>query len=402
MLELLSPAGDMECLEAAVNFGCDAVYIGGKSYGMRAAAKNFDFQEMKQAVDYAHSYGAKVYLTCNTLPSSDEIDAFPDFIKNAASTGIDAAIVCDLGVMGIIKKYAPQLDIHMSTQVGIVNYASANELYRMGAKRIVLSREAGIEEIKKIREKIPDDMEIEAFVHGAMCVSFSGRCLLSAYMTGRNANKGECAQPCRWKYSLVEETRPGQYFPIYEDDKGSYILNAKDMCMIEHLDKLIDAGVNSFKIEGRAKSAYYVATVTNAYSSALQYAARGENIPQWIKDEVFCVSHRDYCTGFYLGAYDPQQVYESSGYVRSRDFVGTVDDCKNGTVFITQRNYFKTDDELEVLSPHCEPIKFVPQHLYNSDGEEIKIANKATEKLTAVCGREFLKNSILRRVCSDD
>lgn len=401
MLELLSPAGDYECLEAAVNFGCNAVYIGGKSYGMRAAAKNFDFEQMKKAVDYAHSHCVKVYLTCNTLPSNDEIDAFPDFIKNALLTGIDAAIVCDLGVISLIKKYAPDLDIHMSTQVGVVNYAAANELYRMGAKRIVLSREMGIDEIRRMRDNIPDDMDIEAFVHGAMCVSFSGRCLLSAYMTGRNANKGECAQPCRWKYNLVEETRPGQYFPIYEEDGGSYILNAKDMCMIEHLDKLADAGVTSFKIEGRAKSAYYVATVTNAYSIALQCAANKQPVPQWVKDEVFCVSHRDYCTGFYFDAYDPKQVYESSGYVRSRDFVGTVDGSENGMVLITQRNYFTSDDELEVLSPHCEPVKFCIKHLYNSNGEEIKIANKATERLKAVCEREFPKNSIIRRVCAE-
>ena len=398
MLELLSPAGDYECLESAVNFGCNAVYIGGKSYGMRAAAKNFDFDEMKKAVNYAHSHEVKVYLTCNTLPSNDEIEAFPEYIKNASETGIDAVIVADMGIMSMIKQYAPKLDIHMSTQVGIVNYAAANELYRLGAKRIVLSRETGIDEIRRIREKIPDDMEIEAFVHGAMCVSFSGRCLLSAYMTGRNANKGECAQPCRWKYSLMEETRPGQYFPVYENDEGSYILNARDMCMIEHMDKLIDAGVTSFKIEGRAKSAYYVATVTNAYASALEYAKAGKPLPQWIKDEVFAVSHREYCTGFYFGRYDPEQVYESSGYVRSRDFVGVIDKCDNGEVFLTQRNYFSVSDDLEVLIPKEKPVKFNIKHLYNSDGEEITVANRATEKLRAVCGREFPENSILRRV----
>lgn len=398
MLELLSPAGDYECLEAAVNFGCNAVYIGGKSYGMRAAAKNFDFDEMKKAVNHAHSHEVKVYLACNTLPSNDEIEAFPEYIKNASETGIDAVIVADMGIMSLIKQYAPKLDIHMSTQVGIVNYAAANELYRLGAKRIVLSRETGIDEIRRIREKIPDDMEIEAFVHGAMCVSFSGRCLLSAYMTGRNANKGECAQPCRWKYSLMEETRPGQYFPVYENDEGSYILNARDMCMIEHMDKLINAGVTSFKIEGRAKSAYYVATVTNAYASALEYAKAGKPLPQWIKDEVFAVSHREYCTGFYFGRYDPEQVYESSGYVRSRDFVGVIDKCDNGEVFLTQRNYFSVSDDLEVLIPKEKPVKFNIKHLYNSDGEEITVANRATEKLRAVCGMEFPENSILRRV----
>lgn len=398
MVELLSPAGDLECLEAALRFGCDAVYLGGKGYGMRAAAKNFDFEELQSAVRLAHGKGVRVYLTCNTLPSNEEIDRFPEFIKNAEAAGADAVIVCDLGIMGLVKRYAPSLDIHMSTQVGVVNYASACELYKMGAKRVVLSRETGLDDIKRIRDKIPEDMEIEAFVHGAMCVSFSGRCLLSAYMTGRNANNGECAQPCRWKYSLVEEKRPGEYFPVYEDDGGTYILNAKDMCMIEHLDKLIDAGVSGLKIEGRAKSAYYVATVTNAYSTALGFVKEGKPIPEWVRNEVFNVSHREYCTGFYFGAYDAKQVYGSSGYVRSCDFVGVIDGFDNGRVLLTQRNYFTLDDELEVLTAGSEPVRFKAERLFNSAGEEIRIANKATEKLSAVCEREFSAGSILRRV----
>lgn len=398
MVELLSPAGDFECLEAAVNFGCDAVYVGGKGYGMRASAKNFDPEEFQKAVQLAHNKGVKIYLTCNTLPSNDEIDEFPEFIKSAEAAGIDAVIVCDLGIMGLVKKYAPSLEIHMSTQVGIVNYAAANELYKMGAKRVVLSRETGIEDIKRIRDKIPEDMEIEAFVHGAMCVSFSGRCLLSAYMTGRNANSGECAQPCRWKYSLVEEKRPGEYYPVFEDDGGTYILNAKDMCMIEHLDKLIGAGVSSLKIEGRAKSAYYVATVTNAYSMALDFAMDGKPVPKWIINEVGNVSHRDYCTGFYFGAYDAKQVYGSSGYVRSRDFVGVIDGFEKGRVLLTQRNYFTVEDKLEVLTAGHEPVPFSVKQLFNSEGDEIRIANKATEKLSAICDRKFSKGSILRKI----
>ena len=398
MLELLSPAGDNECLEAAVDFGCNAVYLGGKGYGMRAASKNFDFAEMKRAADYAHKSNVKVYLTCNITPSNDEIEAFPEFIKNAESAGIDAAIVCDLGIMSLVKQHAPSLGIHMSTQVGVTNYAAANQLYELGASRIILARETSLDEIKRIRENIPDDMEIEAFVHGAMCVSFSGRCLLSAYMTGRNANKGECAQPCRWKYSLVEETRPGQYFPISEEEDGTYILNAKDMCMIQHLDKLIDAGVTSFKIEGRAKSAYYVATVTNAYRLALDCAVRREPLPEWVAEEVCNVSHRSYCTGFYFGRYDAKQVYKSSGYDRSCDFVGVIDGYENGCVLLTQRNYFTTDDDLEILMPGGKPVKFHPEHLYNDHGEEIKIANRATEKLKSVCSQKFPKNSIIRRV----
>ncbi|MCM1055734.1 MAG: U32 family peptidase [Bacteroides sp.] len=398
MLELLSPAGDLECLEAAVRFGCNAVYVGGKSYGMRAASKNFDFDELKRAAELAHGSGVRVYLTVNTLPSNDEIDRFPEFIENAASAGIDAAIVCDLGVLALVKRHAPSLEIHMSTQVGIVNYAAAAELYKLGAKRVVLSREISLEEIKRIREKIPQDMEIEAFVHGAMCVSFSGRCLLSAYMTNRNANRGECAQPCRWKYSLMEEKRPGEYYPVFEDDGGAYILNARDMCMIEHLDRLIDAGVSSFKIEGRAKSAYYVATVTNAYAAALKCAKEKREVPKWVRDEVFNVSHREYCTGFYFGSRDASQIYESSGYIRSRDFVGVIDGFENGRVLLTQRNYFTVDDDLEVLTPFGEPVKFEPTALYNSAGEEIRTANKAAEKLSADCGREFPKGSMLRKV----
>lgn len=399
MIELLSPAGDFECLEAAINYGCDAVYLGGKGYGMRAASKNFDFEQLKKACDLAHSKGVRVHLTCNTLPSNSEIDNFPQFIQNAEISGVDAVIVCDMGVMGMVKKYAPNLEIHMSTQFGIVNYAAAKELYNLGAKRVVLSREVGLEDIKRIREEIPDDMEIEAFVHGAMCVSFSGRCLLSAYFTGRDANKGECAQPCRWKYSLMEETRPGQYFPIGEDENGTYILNAKDMCMIHHLDKLTDAGVSSFKIEGRAKSAYYVATVTNAYSTALKHIKEGKPVPEWAEEEVYNVSHREYCTGFYFNKEDAGEIYSNSGYIRNCDFVGTVDKCENGRVYLTQRNYFTVNDDLEVLMPGREPIKFKPHILYNSEGLEITVANKATEKLTAVCDSVFADNSILRRVC---
>ncbi len=395
MLELLSPAGDYECLEAAVGFGADAVYLGGKMFGMRVASKNFDLETLKNAVDFAHKNGVKVYLTCNTLPTNSEIEQFPEFIAEAYRCGIDAAIVCDLGVMSLIKQYAPDLPIHMSTQVGIVNYATANELYKMGARRIVLAREVGIEEIKRIRDKIPDDMEIEAFVHGAMCVSFSGRCLLSMYLTGRDANRGECSQPCRWNYYLMEEKREGQYFKIEEDDRGAYILNAKDMCMIEHLADLKDAGVTSFKIEGRAKSAYYVATVTNAYRAAFDALNKNEPLPQWALDEVYKVSHRQYCTGFYYGS--AEQYYNDSGYTRQCDFVGVVDGYENNSLNITQRNYFTLNDELEILPPKSQPVSFKPTQMFNLSGEAVEIANHATEKLTIPYKIEFPKNSIIRR-----
>lgn len=401
MAELLSPAGDYECLTAAVDYGCNAVYLGGTNFGMRAGPKNFDKSELENAVKYAHDRGVKVYLTCNTVPTNDEVIAFPDFIKEAAETGIDAVIVADIGVMAMVKKYAPKLDIHMSTQVGIMNYETANELYRLGARRIVLAREVSLKEIKRIRDNIPEDMEIEAFVHGAMCVSFSGRCLLSKYLVDRDANRGACAQPCRWRYFITEEKRIGQNYEIYEDNRGTYILNAKDLCMIEHIKELLDAGVTSLKIEGRAKSSYYVATVTNAYRNALDAVYKGEEPQKWVLDEVYKVSHRRYCTGFFFEHDNAEQYYEDSGYFREYDFAGVIDGYENGILHLTQRNYFTLDDELEILSPNCEPVRFKPAEMFNDKGENVRIANHATEKLTIPYDCGFPKNSILRKPSKD-
>lgn len=400
MLEVLSPAGDFECLRAAVDYGCDAVYIGGSAFGMRASPKNFEGETLRLAVEYAHQKNVKVYLTCNTIPTNDETEQFPQFIAFAQECGIDAAIVCDIGVLAMVKEFAPKLAIHISTQVGIVNYATANEFYKMGARRIVLAREVGIEEIKKIRARIPADMEIEAFVHGAMCVSFSGRCLLSKYLVNRDANRGECAQPCRWKYFIAEEKRRGQHFELDEDENGSYILNANDLCMIEHLDKLAEAGVSSFKIEGRAKSSYYVATVTNAYKAAVKAIEQGSPVPDWAKEEVYKVSHRRYCTGFYFDRNDAEQYYENSGYVRACDFIGTVDKTENNTLYITQRNYFTVDDDIEILAPdETKPIKLKIAKMFNEQGMETKIANHALEKLTILTDEAVVipANSIMRK-----
>ena len=397
MIELLSPAGDLECLQSAVDYGADAVYLGSTIFGMRAAAAKFDFDTLKEGVKYAHEKGVKVYLTCNIVPSNDEIEILPEFIKNAYACGIDAAIVSDLGTLSVIKNTVPELSVHISTQAGVVNYVTANELYKMGADRVVLAREVDIDNIRRIREKIPADMDIEVFVHGAMCVSFSGRCLLSSFMVDRNANKGECAQPCRWKYHLVEEKRPGEYYQLFEDDKGSYILNAKDMCMIEHLDKLKEAGVTSFKIEGRAKSAYYVAVVTNAYRAAMDAVKNGEPIPKWAVEEVYKVSHRQYCTGFYFGKDDANQYYENSGYIRDYDFVGVVDSCKDGIINLTQRNYFTVHDKLEILSPGKKPVPIEIPYVINSKGEKTEIANRATEKLMIESDLVFPSHSILRK-----
>lgn len=409
--ELLAPAGDEECLLSALDYGCDAVYLAGKAYGMRAGAKNFDAEGLAEAVRLAHARGVKVYLACNTIPLNKELDAFPEYISHARECGVDAAIACDLGVISMIRQYAPGLELHISTQTGVVNYRTAQELYKMGARRIVLAREVDLENIRIIRKNIPEDMEIEVFVHGAMCVSFSGRCLISEYLAARNANRGECAQPCRWGYHLMEEKRPNQFYKVFEDERGSYILNARDMCMIEHLDDLIDAGVNSFKIEGRAKSAYYVALTVNAYRTALDHVLRGEKPPQWVLDEVNKISHRPYCTGFFYGnptdgseTQDPSvttnggQYFENSGYMRTYDFVGTVDRCENGTMYLTQRNYFTVHDELEILAPKREPIKFAPAEMYGADGERIEIARHATEKLTIPSDIVVEPHSILRKL----
>mgnify|MGYP002524512428 FL=1 len=408
--ELLAPAGDEECLRSALDYGCDAVYLAGKSFGMRAGAKNFDMEGLERAVKLAHSRGVKVHLTCNTIPLNSEIDQFPQFIAAAQECGVDAAIACDLGVISMIKENAPKLELHISTQTGVVNYRTALELYKMGAKRVVLAREVGLSDIREIRRRIPEDMEIEVFVHGAMCVSFSGRCLISEYLTGRGANRGECAQPCRWGYYLMEEKRPNQFYKVFEDERGSYILNARDMCMIDHLDDLIDAGVTSFKIEGRAKSAYYVALTVNAYRAALDSYLKGEKPAQWVLDEVNKISHRPYSTGFFYGkptdgsgTQDPNtvtnggQYFADSGYMRDHDFVGVVDSCENGIMHLTQRNYFTLEDELELLPPHAEPIKFVPEKMFGSDGEEITIARRAAERLAIPSDIVVPEHTILRK-----
>jgi len=310
-IELLAPAGDFERLEMALHYGADAVYLAGTQFGMRASAGNFTFHELSKATKLAHANGTAVHMTCNTLPREDELSQLPEFLEQAQDAGVDAFIIADLGVMAAAKKYAPKVSRHVSTQLGVINSATANVLFEMGADRVVLARETPMEDIRKIRANTPKELEIEAFVHGAMCVSFSGRCLLSNYLTGRDANRGACAQPCRWKYHLVEEKRPGEYFEISED-KGTHIMNSRDMCMIEHIPELIDAGVTSFKIEGRMKSAYYAAAVTNAYRHAIDYALEGEALPQvWI-DELNKVSHRPYCTGFYYG--DPGQHFAEASY----------------------------------------------------------------------------------------
>lgn len=399
-LEVLAPAGDEERFNACINYGADAVYLGRKQFGMRSSPMNFDFEQLVKAVQSAHAKGIKVYLTCNTLPRNSEIPQFEQFVREAVDAQVDALIVADMGLLALIKKYAPDMEIHISTQTGVVNYVTARELYNMGAKRIVLARELTLDEIAEIRAKTSPDMEIETFVHGAMCVSFSGRCLLSQYLVNRDANRGECAQPCRWGYHLVEEKRPNEFFPIFEDEKGTYILNAKDMCMIEHIDKLAQAGVDSLKIEGRAKSAYYVTVVTNAYRMAVdEYYKNPDNfvLPDWIRDEVYKVSHRKYCNGFFLGTPENSQYYENSGYIRNYDVVAVVEKCENGTVYCTQRNRFFAGDTVELLAPSQKPVTLTLDTLYDENGEQIQTANHAMMKFSFKSDLTFPTGTVIRK-----
>ena len=394
-LELLSPAGDMERLEMALCYGADAVYLAGTEFGMRASAGNFDSDQLQKAVALAHSMGRRVYVTCNTLPREDELKRMPEYLEMLDASGVDAVIVADMGVIAMAKKYAPRVKLHVSTQFGVINSAAANALYDLGADTVVLARETPLEDIRKIRANTPKELRLEAFVHGAMCVSFSGRCLLSNYLTGRDANRGQCAQPCRWKYHLVEEKRPGEYFEITEDG-GTYILNSRDMNMIEHLPELIDAGVTSFKIEGRMKSAYYAAVVTNAYRHAIDDALAGRPIdPLWI-EETEKVSHRPYTTGFYYGY--PGQHYAEVSYTTGADVAAVVESCDdNGEAVLCQRNKFSLGDELELLTPDGAPVKFTTEHMYNADGEEINDTRHAMMEIHMRLPKYAPRLSIVRK-----
>ncbi len=403
-LEVLAPAGDEERFNAAINYGADAVYLGRKTFGMRASPMNFDFQQLVNAVNTAHAKGVKVYLTCNILPRNNEIPQFEQFVREAVEANVDALIVADIGLLMMIKRFAPDMEIHISTQTGIVNYATANELYNMGAKRVVLARELSLDEIAEIRAKTPRELDIECFVHGAMCVSFSGRCLLSQYLVNRDANHGECAQPCRWGYYLMEEKRKGEYYPIFEDEKGTYILNAKDMCMIEHIDKLAQAGIYSLKIEGRAKSAYYVTVVTNAYRMAVdEYYKNPDNfiLPDWIRDEVYKVSHRQYSKGFFFGTPENSQYYENSGYIRNFDVVAVIEKCEDGTVYCTQRNRFFKGDTVEILAPSQKPVILTLENIYDENGDEIDTANHAMMKFSFRSDMNFPNGTVIRKELKD-
>ncbi len=395
-LELLSPAGDMERLKMAVLYGADAVYLAGTSFGMRSFAGNFTPEELPLAVKYAHDRGVKCHVTVNTMPRNDEAAQLPRYLEQLEAAGVDALILADLGAFTLAGKYAPHCQRHISTQQSIANYECAQAWFDLGASRVVLARELSLEEIRVIRQKVDPRLEIETFGHGAMCVSYSGRCLLSNYMTGRDSNRGACAQPCRYQYALMEEKRPGEYFPVFEDDKGTYILNSRDMCMIDHLDDLMEAGVDCIKVEGRAKSAYYAAIVTGAYRHCIDDAFAGRPLdPVW-RDEVEHVSHRVYSTGFYYG--QPGQYVENSRYIRDWQICARVEACdETGMAVCSLNNKFRAGDALEVVGPDLRPFPIVAGNMADAEGNPLEEPRTPQMKFTIPLPRPVPAHSILRR-----
>lgn len=377
--ELLAPAGDLGKMRFAIAYGADAVYLAGQRFGMRAAAANFDDEALREGIAYAHARGVRCYITVNIMPSCRDLPALPAYLELLQDVGADALIVADVGVIRLAQKYAPKVPLHISTQTSILNDEAANFWADLGAERIVLARELSLEEIAEIRAKTSKTLEIEAFVHGAMCISYSGRCLISQYMTGRDANHGTCAQPCRWNYTLMEEKRPGEYFPVEEDARGTYLYNSKDMCMIEHIPELVRAGVDSFKIEGRNKTAYYAACVTGAYRAAIDaYQADPVHytLPQFCREEVDKVSHREYYTGFYFGSEENGQHYGDSQYIREYEVVGMPVSCDaDGHAVFALKNRFFDGEELELLQPGKAPHVFRAQGAVNDDGEVLELFN---------------------------
>ncbi len=386
-IELLAPAGDLEKLKMAIIYGADAVYLGGEAFGLRKASKNFGIDEIQEGVNFAHERGKKVYVTLNIVPHDKDMDGLEEYVLDLERVGVDAVIVSDPGMYTVIRNTVPNMEIHISTQASVTNYQTIMFWYNLGARRIVLARELSFEEISKITSKLPEDLDIEAFVHGAMCMSYSGRCLISNYMTGRDANMGDCAQPCRYKYYVVEEKRPGEYFPIEEHDEGTFLFNSKDLCMIEHLPEVVNSGIMSLKIEGRVKSAYYVATVIRSYRMAIdEYMKDPENYKyneDWLK-EIKKVSHRDFTTGFYFGRpKDDAQVYTSSSYIRGYDFVGMVLDYDEETKIATieQRNRIFVGEEVEVFGPGKDYFTQKIEKMWDKNDNEIEVAPHAQQIL---------------------
>ena len=400
--QVLSPAGDEECLRAALLYGADAVYLAGRSFGMRAAASNFDEDGLRRAAALAHAQGKRVYAACNTLPRDGELAALPGYLELLQDAGVDAVIAADLGVMALAKRYAPRCALHVSTQLGVVNHETARVLYEMGASRVVLARELSLEEIAELRAKTPPALELEAFVHGAMCLSYSGRCVLSNYLTGRDSNRGACAQPCRWGYRLVEPGRPDRPMDLLEEAGETYLLNAEDLCMLEHIPALAAAGVSSLKIEGRAKAAYYVAVITNAYRQAADgWREAGYppdyRPPAWLLEEPDKVSHRPYGTGFYFG--QPSQNTRFGGYIRRYEVAAVVEGWREGRLLLRQRNRFAVGDRLEALEPGLPPFEVPVTALWDGEGAPIGAAPHPTMAVSIPFDRPLTPGSLLRRRC---
>lgn len=377
--ELLIPASSLEVLKTAVIFGADAVYIGGEVFGLRAKAKNFSKEDMKAGIEFAHAHGVKVHVTVNILAHNDDLEGVREYLGELKELGPDALIIADPAIFQMAKEICPEIERHISTQANNTNYGTYQFWWNLGAKRVVSARELSLKEIKEIREHIPEEMEIESFIHGAMCISYSGRCLLSNYFTGRDANQGACTHPCRWKYAVVEETRPGEYMPVYENERGTYIFNSKDLCMIEHIPEMIDAGIDSFKIEGRMKTALYVATVARTYRKAIDdYLEDPEkyrkNMP-WYLDQISNCTYRQFTTGFYFGKpSEESQIYDSNTYVREYTYLGIVGELKDGMCKIEQRNKFSVGETIEIMKPNGDNISVVVKKILDEEGNEMESA----------------------------
>ena len=402
-IELLIPASSLEVLKVAVMFGADAVYIGGEAFGLRAKAKNFSLEEMKEGVEFAHAHDVKVYVTANILAHNKDLDGAREYFEELKQVGMDALIISDPGMFTIAKEVLPDVDIHISTQANNTNYATFNFWYKMGARRVVTARELSLEEIKTIRKNIPDDLEIETFINGAMCIPYSGRCLLSSFMAGRDANQGACTHPCRWKYSVVEESRPGEYMPVYENERGTFIFNSKDLCMIEHIPELVEAGIDSFKIEGRMKTALYVATVARTYRLAIDDYLRDpeyyrSRIP-FYKSEISKCTYRQYTTGFFFGKPDKDtQIYDSNTYEHEYTYLGIAGDCNgDGLYSVEQRNKFSVGETIEVMKPDGTNIECSVIEIKDDEGNSMECAPHPKQKLWINLGTKLDRYDILRR-----
>ena len=401
--ELLIPASSLEVLKTAVMFGADAVYIGGEAFGLRAKAKNFSMEDMKKGVEFAHAHGVKVHVTVNILAHNDDLPGVEEYLKELKEVGPDALIIADPGVFELAKEICPEIQRHISTQANNTNYATYQFWWKQGASRVVSARELSLREIKEIRERIPAEMEIESFIHGAMCISYSGRCLLSNFFTGRDANQGACTHPCRWKYSIVEETRPGEYMPVYENERGTYIFNSKDLCMIEHIPEMIDAGIDSFKIEGRMKTALYVATVARTYRKAIDDYLEDpqkyrDNMP-WYLDQISNCTYRQFTTGFYFGKpTEESQIYDSNTYVKEYTYLGIVGEICDGRCKIEQRNKFSVGETIEIMKPDGENVEVTVKRIINEEGEDQESAPHSKQVLyIELEGGQASTYDILRR-----